>query len=420
MKKILILVGQKLSANGICINVIIEELARNDYQVFCLTNQEYGTSRTRIEDGVEIIGIKPRLTYIMTSWGNNHSGIISKLAKIVSSILNKTKLVLSIPTWPLISPIYSLRFYKAARDMYRINKFDCIISVYTQIDMVIAGHFIKRKFPEVKFVPYFLDSLSGGYGPKLFSKNWTINRGLWWERRLLNNADKIIVMKSSQKHHEIYSKSESYYSKMKILDIPLLTPSYNDEIETDLLDKSNINLVYVGSIPCHIRNPKYILEIFKKIKTKNCVFTIIGTNTCPEIIRKAQTESKDKKIVIMKQMPHDDVLRVLNNADVLINIGNNLNSMVPSKIFEYMSIGKPIISTFPIDDEPSIKYLSIYPLSLMIKEDWELLDENVCRVEKFIEEYAGKKVNLDELKEEMYYNTPQAFVEEINEMLRPI
>lgn len=420
MKKILILIGQKLSANGICINVIIEELVRSGYEVNCLTNQEFRTPQKRKEDGVKIIGIKPRLTYRMTSWGNNHSGIISKLVRIVSYILNKTKLVLSIPTWPLISPIYSMRFYKAAKDIYLNNKFDCIISAYTQIDMVIAGHFIKKKFPDVKFVPYFLDSLSGGYGPRVFSKNWTINRGLWWERRLLQNADKIIVMKSSQKHHEKYSKSESYYSKIKILDIPLLTPNCNDEIENGVLDKSKTNFVYVGSIPCHIRNPKYILEIFKRIKKKNCMFTIIGTNNCPEIIRKAQEESMDNQIVIINQMPHDEVVKVLNNADVLINIGNNLNSMVPSKIFEYMSIGKPIISTFPIDDEPSIKYLSMYPLSLLVKEDWEMLDENVCKVEKFIEASIGKQINFNELKEKMYYNTPQAFVEEINEMLRPI
>ena len=58
-------------------------------------------------------------------------------------------------------------------------------------------------------------------------------------------------------------------------------------------------------------------------------------------------------------------------ADVLINIGSSVDTMVPSKIFEYMATGKPIISFFRHDTEPSIHYLGHYPLTLLIKEDWD-------------------------------------------------
>jgi glycosyltransferase involved in cell wall biosynthesis len=417
MKKVLLIVGEELSANGICANAVMKELKSNGYEVVCVTNQEYNTPKSEIRNGIKIKRIKPRLTYRITAWCNKHNGSFSIFLSKLSFILNKIKLFLSIPSWPLISPLYSYRFYREAKNLYRTDKFDCIISVYSQIDTVIAGYLLKRKFPNIKFVPYFLDSLSGGYGPKAFDRNWTIKRGLKWEQILLKIADKIIVMKSSENHHNKYSKSRSYFSRMEFLDIPLLIENNSKEISTNIIEKEKINIVFVGSIPCHIRNPKYFLEIFRRITTENCKLTIIGTNTCPDVLKKAQIESTNNSIEVLNPVSHDEAISVLKNADLLLNIGNNLSSMVPSKIFEYMSIGKPIISTYPIEDEPSLEYLKKYPLSLLVKEDWERLNENVTRVENFIESYLGKQVNIADLKEEMHKNTPQAFVQEIKKIL---
>lgn len=416
MKRVLVLVGESLSANGICANAVMNELKIKGYEVTCLTNQEYNQKNREYKNGIQIEKVKPRLTYRMNYWCKNHGGFLSQLLQKISFLLNKVNLIFSIPTWPLISPLYTYRFYKSAKNLYEHHKYDCVISIYTQIDMVIAGYFIKKKYPEVKFVPYFLDSLSGGYGPRVFSKEWVIKRGLIWERKLLTIADKIVIMKSSETHHQKYNKWESYYSRIKVLDIPLLTSLSNKDITTDLLDKKKINIVYVGSIPCHIRNPKYSLEVFKKVNIENCRLTIIGANTCPDLIKKAQEESKKNEIVLIDQISHEEVISVLRNADVLLNMGNNIASMVPSKIFEYMSVGKPILSFYPIENEPSIKYLEKYPISLSIKEDWDKLEDNVLKVENFIKNSSGKIVNLDEFEEKMYKNTPKAFVEELEEI----
>ncbi|WP_078543564.1 glycosyltransferase [Litchfieldia alkalitelluris] len=416
MKRVLVLVGESLSANGICANAVMNELKIKGYEVICLTNQEFNQKNRENKKGVKIEKVKPRLTYRMNFWCKNHGGFLSRLIKKVSFILNKAKLVISIPTWPLISPFYTYRFYKSAKKLYKNHKYDCIISIYTQIDTVIAGYFIKKKYPEVKFIPYFLDSLSGGYGPKMFSKQWVIKRGLTWERKLLKIADKIIIMKSSERHHQIYSNGESYYSRIKVLDIPLLTSLSDKDTTTDLLDNKKTNIVYVGSIPCHIRNPKYSLEVFKKLNIENCRLTIIGTNTCPDLIKKAQEDSKKNEIVLIDQISHEEVISALRSADVLLNIGNNIASMVPSKIFEYMSVGKPILSFYPIENDPSIKYLEHYPLSLSVKEDWNELKDNVLKVENFIKGSCGKTVNLEEFEEKMYKNTPKAFVEELEKI----
>ncbi|WP_143315077.1 glycosyltransferase [Clostridium sp. HBUAS56017] len=412
MKKVIVLVGESLSANGICAEAIMKELKSNGYKVTCITNKEYKTSNYEVRNGVKYIRIKPRLINRLNSWCDKHIGYRSWLVNKFSTVINKIKLIIFIPLWPLISPMYTYRFYKVLKKTYNEEKYNCVISIYTQIDTVIAGCLIKKKHPEVKFVPYFLDALSGGYGPKIFSNDWVIKRGLKWERKLLQNADKIIVMKSSQKHHEKYSKLEKYYSRITVLDIPLIIPKKQEIINTNILDKSKINLVYIGTIQYQIRNPRYILEIFKRINVNNCRLTLIGNNNCHEIIKRAQVESKNE-IVVMKRISHTYAISVLSNADILVNIGNNISSMVPSKVFEYMSIGKPIISTYSINNEPSLTYLKRYPLSLTIKEDLEHINEAVLQVEKFIKNSNGKLVDFNVIKDEMYINTPQAFVDEI-------
>lgn len=416
MRTILFLVGEKLSANGICVEAVMKELNTQGYKVICITNQEYKSTKSEMNDGIFIRRIKPRLTYRLKTWCDNHTGIMSILISKLSFVLNKIKLFLSVLSWPLISPLYTFRFYKEAKKIYDNEGYDCIISTYTQIDTIIAGYFIKKRNPEVKFVPYFLDSLSGGVGPKIFSKEWTIKRGLEWEKKLLKRANKIIVMKSSQKHHEKFSVLQEYYSKIRYLDIPLIIMNNSELARTNIIDHDNINLVYIGSIPYHIRNPEYILEVFKRLNLKKCTFTIIGTNTCPEIIKNAKDNCVKNQIKVIKSISHPEAMKVLRDADILINIGNNISTMVPSKIFEYMSTGKPIISTYPIEDEPSLAYLDNYRLSLLLDEKRGNIQNDVSRVETFIESSKGKKVDFDELKNKFYENTPQAFVKEI-EML---
>ncbi|ETT72287.1 hypothetical protein C173_14650 [Paenibacillus sp. FSL R7-277] len=413
MRTILFLVGEKLSANGICVEAIMKELNVRGYKVICITNQEYKSPKSEISDGIFVKRIKPRLTYRLNAWCNQHHGILSILVNKLSFALNKIKLLFSILTWPLISPLYTFRFYKEARKTYDNETYDCIISTYTQIDTLIAGYFIKRKFPEVNFVPYFLDSLSGGAGPKMFSKDWIIKRGLIWEKVLLKSANKIIVMKSSRKHHEQYSARQEYYPKIRYLDIPLLSVNNSEFPRTSILDQNTINVVYIGSIPYHIRNPEYILEIFSRLKSEKYTFTIIGKNTCPEIINDAMEKCVGNQIKIIKSIPHVEAVKVLRDADILINIGNNISTMVPSKIFEYMSTGKPIISTYPIENEPSLTYLEKYELSLLLNEKHGDIQKDVSRVEEFIDSSIGKRVDFNEMKNKFYENTPQAFVEEI-------
>lgn len=414
MRNVLFIVTEIDSANGICSKAVMNELTNADCNVFCICNEEREYPKgCYTKNKINYITVRPRLTYRMERYINTlESGLKKKTVSLLRTVMDKTKLLFSVPTWPLISPLYSYRIYKKARVVCRNEKIDIIIPVYTKMDTMIAACKIKKDNPQIKYYPYFLDSLSGGFGPRVFSKEWVIKRGLKWEKRLLSSADKIILMKSSEEHHRQYSKNRPYFDKMVFLDLPLFIPEPPEEND-EPQNRDFTELLFIGTIPVQIRNPQKFFEIFKFVEGDGYRLNIVGTNNCPGLMDRAAKE--DERITLHPFVSHEQAKKLMNSADFLVNFGNNDISMTPSKIFEYMSTGLPIISTAPIENEPSAYYLEKYPLSCVLKEYGDSTEILAEQLKGFLKTAKGKRADADSLKDIFRLNTPQAFAESINE-----
>jgi len=404
MQKVLFLITEKESANGICVNSITNELINYGCEVFCITNRELGEKEQFEKGGIKYLTVKPRECYKLQKKVESISkGFKRKFYKCAFVLLNNLKNIISIPKWPLLSNSYQNRIYKSALKVCREKGIDTIVAVYSQIDTLISASKVKIKIPQIKYVAYMLDSLAGGYGPKVFSKKWVQHRGLKWEQKVFYNVDKIIMMKSAQEFYQD-RKHLVYFNKIVFLDLPLFIPRERTFQEQGKI----INFLYVGTIPVHIRNPKYFINCFMRIMDDNIRFKIIGTSTCEDYLK--DCEKKDGRIQVLPFISHDDIVKEIEKANFLINLGNNNKSMTPSKIFEYMSYGKPIISTAPIEDEPSIKYLEKYPLSCVIYEN-EDIETNINKLKNFIYYKISERVDAFNLLNDFYLNTPKAFIE---------
>lgn len=406
----------KPSANGVCADKVMKSFVENGDSVTCIVNGEYSSPNYETIDGINVRRIKPRLSYRLKELSENtNSEKYAKALSIISIIINKIKSLMMVFFWPLISLGYTYRFYKRAKQEHEKEKFDIVVSIYTPIDALIGGYLLKKKYPNIKFVPYFLDSLSGGYGPKCFSTNMVIRNGQKWERKLLKNADLIIAMKSSEQHHIKYNKQNYFFEKMIFLDIPLVNKSKITLRGLNILDKSKINVVFIGSIPYPVRSPKYILEVLEKVDNDKLQIIFVGENNCPNIFEKSKS-ALNEKLTLYDRVPYNKAQEIMIEADILINLGNNNSSMVPSKIFEYMSMGKPIISTYCIDDEPSITYLKKYPLALLLDERNEDIFSEAKKIEVFIKENIDRQIPYNLVEDKFKLNTPKAFVKEVEKL----
>lgn len=417
--KYLFIVTESLSANGICTQAVMERLAA-EHEVYCITNREWGMPERFERNGITYLTVKPRWVYAIGSMLARRElrPGPKKLWQKLQFVMDRAKLVLCLGCWPLLSPAYARRIEKTARRLCREADIGCIVPIYTQIDTLIAASRIKKDHPELFYIPYFLDSLSGGYGLRLFTPEQTRQKGLRWERRLLPCADRIIAMESSREHHERYSTGEPYYDRIAYFDLPLLRCD-PPAAGAALMDAGKCNLVYVGTLPGGIRSPEYLLKVFGRMEGAQYQFWFVGTSDCA-ILNEAA--ARDSRIHVVGRCAHEVALQYEAQADVLVNIGNSNPNMTPSKIFEYMSFGKPILSTMAVAGEPSRRYLEKYPLALVLDETEQDISRTAGEVTDFLAHSAGQRTDLTRIRETFYQNTPDAlasFLEELDGSRKP-
>lgn len=406
-RHLLFIVTERTSANGVCAKSVMQECFKRGYDVSCIVNREYRDLNQFTEDGISFYTVKPRIVFSLGSYlaSVRHKKLKKMIVSLIRTILNKVELMISIPTWPLISIGYSYRIFELIKKIHMKHNIDVVIPIYTQIDTIIASNKFKNLNKNIKVVPYMLDSLAAGYGPRMFSKEWIEKRGLKWEKRIFKSVDHIVMMKSSEDFYKIRNNLP-YFGKISFLDIPLFVCPRKVNHTSNHCPV----ILYVGSIPSHIRNPKYFLDVFHKLsKDIDVRLKIVGPSTCESLLE--QYISLDNRIERIQSVSHNRALEMIAESDILLNLGNNISTMMPSKIFEYISSGKPIISTAPIPNEPSIKYLKMYGNACILNEG-ESIDISASKLLKFLRD--AHTVNPSDFSDVFKLNKPETFVDIID------
>lgn len=420
--KILFILGAykpRASANGLCAANVVDYLKSQGHSITVLSNKHIDGDSYENENGVEIYRVKQRLFFRIKEYislNSNKRPLTCKILSGLATVLNKLQLFFMSPFWPIVSPMTNRRFRNTALTLQKKNNYDVVVSIYTPIEALLAGYEIKKSFPSVKFIPYFLDSMSGGYGPKFFSKRAIINRGLKIERKLYNLADSVFLMKSSEGHQLKYN--DQYGSKMRFLDIPmLLSRSDNNSLNSNK-PSYLCKMLFVGSISSKIRNPKTLIDALLQVESQNFVCEFVGNIDCNDEFSDLKVRMGER-LIFTGFMDHDKLEGKIAEADILLNIGNLIPSMVPSKIFEYMSYQKPIISTYDISNEPSAIYLRQYPLALLLSKD-TAPKENAEKITQFIQNTNKNQLKYSMLEKQFYLNTPKAFADTLDKVMEEL
>ncbi len=422
MKKILIMLGSyfpKPNANGICTHQVALSLKKLGYDVHVICFKKKGDQEEDIYEGIKIHRIKMRLFFRLRFYGeDNIDTLKGKLAYKAAMIINKIKKLLFIPFFPMTSPIFIYRYYKKAELLHSRNNFDLILSVYNPLEAIVAGAMLK-KYKKVKFGAYFLDPLTNNTKSKYVPILWQNRKGWEWEQRIYNYADVIYNLKCHEKHYQ-QVRYDYFRDKMKFVDIPLLRPLNKNSIDrAACFDAQYLHWVYTGSLSTDFRDPWYAYEIFNLLisENRNYKFHFYSYGNCEERIMEYE-EKTDHAIVRHGYVENEKVISAILSANVLISFGPANSTMIPSKIFEYMATGNPIIHFYMQDNDVCIPYYKKYPLVLMIKQDKKLLKENAKKVGLFIERSKGKHVEFSEIKKFFEMNTPEYTTSMIDSMLK--
>lgn len=148
-----------------------------------------------------------------------------------------------------------------------------------------------------------------------------------------------------------------------------------------------VNLVYLGTLYSDVRKPDALLELFGNMIAKcptlrlHLIGNVFGVGAGETITR--YKERLGDALQTYLPMPSDLAKAALQAADVLVNIGNTIHNQMPSKLWEYIASGKPILSVCMIRDCNTIPYLSTYPNSLCVFADEVDQEQNVINIVHF-------------------------------------
>lgn len=283
------------------------------------------------------------------------------------------------------------------REMKKIHAdfYDYIVPIFGGHDAPAAV--LKYKPKHAKVVLYQVDPCS---------TNWTLDKRDYknarkLEMKMYQYATAVLTMPViyNEVQHFI---PDDWKSKFHPIELPLVTRPPHYETEAPLQDEGKIRCVFAGMIYSGIRDPSYTLQLFKPLLESGKVsLHMVGVKReeLPDIYQ-------DMDVVCHGRVPADDAQAIINQADILINIGNLMTNQIPSKIFDYASQGKPIINVCKNANCPTLPYMAKYPLALNLMEDDSIFDKQLALLNEFIDKNSKERLPFETVEELFASATP--------------
>ena len=331
--------------------------------------------------------------YQKTGGGQVRLGQINTLSKLGWDIIvvtpNYGKSILSIENnihftpYPnslrLTNRLQRIGYYEDYLDPWVSSTFKYLMEKIKKEDMVFAtsggelgsiklGSLLQKEIG-CKFVVNFHDPLSYSIvdGLKINNK-FHVSRE-HQEAKYLRNADLIIT--SSQRYREQLQKK---YAKLKIK----IHNNYFGYInKTDLskykkIKSDKLRIAYVGTMSSS-QKPEILHEAYSRLNKEaqtNIQIYYIGNTKGYEPLQNI------KNVIYIDYLEHNEFIKfMLENIDIgFVSLANDyLGSCVPSKIYEYINLGLPMIGALPDGDGKDIINNHQYGIAVDYKDIDSLL-----------------------------------------------
>ena len=271
-----------------------------------------------------------------------------------------------------------------------------IIPLVFPFESVLAALEFKERNSDVVVLPYIFDDFvdSGSLHVLNFARDLKRRRHLNLERKMLSSSDAIFSMHPLRSHF-LSSFEKPLFDKIIFLEHPLLFPPVT---KNDHVENSALRLVYTGSLIRNVREPEYLIRLLKSLKVSSPVqvdFYVMG-NAAESIKTEQVGHIYLNNFGRVSKFEADAAVQA---ADILLNLGEAKGKQVSSKVFEYMSTGKPIIHLAFVEHDAVAQIISAYPRAICINQSRFDFSSDLKKIENFILEMRGlAPLPFDEIK----------------------
>ena len=262
------------------------------------------------------------------------------------------------------------RYFKLGKKIISNNRIDFILAVSGWFSSQMAANLLFKKF-NVPFYCWYTDPFLFNVGKSKYPLLKLKKIELKW----LKNAELVFLPNN---YLDYYNSMPNYFNqKFKRLELPCFFSS--SELQIIQSSKQEKIMLHAGSFSSKFRDPKKLFEVAKVIELKSdFIFSCLG-----QLDRKLKKKYLNKipnNTFFKDRVDSVNLLKEIGKASILILVDNYSGIQIPSKLFEYISTGKPILFFYSNTASESLKFLSKYPICLCIHDDENINDELIEKI----------------------------------------
>lgn len=234
---------------------------------------------------------------------------------------------------------------KKIEKLHHIYNFDAVFAItyeeiialsFSSIPKELKNLFLLEKFPNGIRIPILRDI-----------QNTRLAEQKKWVFKQCNYVFMLPV---------VFDMNKEINSKIILAEHPMVVNKVSDNLELKV-----IKIIYAGGIDRIQRDPRPIINFFLRLEELNCVDFSLEFYSYGNIQSEVKNMcEKSKRIVIFDAISPKELEDKVKNANFIVTIGNRDSEMVPSKIFDCISTGKPLLHFFQHINDPYKAYLKKY------------------------------------------------------------
>jgi len=180
-----------------------------------------------------------------------------------------------------------------------------------------------------------------------------------------------------------------------------------------LTGRTEVNAIYQGEINYQMRPPTAMLDLFCYIAQKDPSVSlhVCAYGNASKEVADAAEEYPDS-IQFYGRVSKEQADGYYDAADVAVILANKNKQIVPSKIFECVSSGYPIVYLYFSEDETSYQLLKKYPMVYFLRQA-DKTSESFDRAYRWMLEKKGERVDFGTVQQLYSDATPDYVVNEI-------
>ena len=388
------------SPPGICLEKILNYLKRRFDVTVVTCRQSNEVAAAQFDyDGVHVVQVGDWLNQIqVNACGKPLRERFWRIVRIGYSLLRRE------------GTGYFVRrtFRRELNRHYSVSPFDAVISVGFPITPHLACQDFARDHLKVRWITYSTDT---------FYKNKHGSRFLWLAKR--RSKDERAAYRAAD--HNFFSREimnvcqdflgHEVLAKSSVLDYMLFDPSAPTGFDTGFLKPDRINLLYAGGFIEKARSPEYFLEILARLPPESKIVWHVFSSGCYAEALADFARRHPDRLVCHRPVKVHEIRDVMNACDILVNVSNDMDQFFPSKVFDYLSTGKPILN-FTYPKRMKNPLFEKHPHYL----DVEMFGDaaaDVARVQAFCEANHGRGMTPQEVFSRYPEYTPERNLQEL-------